>query len=97
MKTMKVVGAKLSRVPKFNKFIYEKEGILYVKSGEDDYKRGYALQTTLKGACRKWGYYEVENPPTFRDGQELMDNAKNFELRHGIMPHGKVVYSGFSL
>lgn len=80
MTGMKIVGAKLSAYDVFSKFIYEKNGSLFIRSGEDDFVKGQGLQCTLNGACEKWGFYKVENPPTFRDGQELMDNVKGFEM-----------------
>jgi hypothetical protein len=80
MSTMKVVGAKLSDDTTSCKFIYEKGDKMYIRTGEDDFIKGLPLQTTLDGACYKWGFYKVENPPVFRDGQELMDSVDNFAL-----------------
>ena len=86
---MKILAAKLSSNPLLSAFVYDKKGVLYIRSGQDDFIKGYGLQTTLEGACAKWGFSKLENPVEMRDGQDLYDNAKNFSLSND----GKVKYN----
>ena len=77
---MKIVAGRLSGDMLSCKFIYEKNDKLYIRSGEDDFSKGVRLQSSIGGACSKWGFYKVENPPSMMDAQELMDSVGNFEL-----------------
>lgn len=77
---LKILAVKVCSNPMMNKFIYEKNNTLYVRSGEDDFIKGYGLQTTLDGACAKWGFYKMDKPIEMRDGQDLYDNSKYFHL-----------------
>lgn len=89
MNKLEVVAIKISQFPESTRVIYRKRGKLYIRTGEDGFLRGKPLQSTIEGACYKWGFYKVENPPTFRDGQELMDNIGRFNLKF----NGLVTYS----
>lgn len=80
MNTMKVVAGKLSDESVFCKFVYEKNNKLYVRGGEDNYKTGILLQSSLEGAYYKWGYYKVENPPIFHYAEDFVKNISNFSL-----------------
>ena len=80
--SIEVVAVRLSEFPRYSKVIYKKGEQLYIRSGEDDFIRGKAIQGTLESACYKWGFYKVDNPPKFRDGQELMDNIGRFSVNH---------------
>lgn len=82
---IEVVAIKLSEFPTYTRVIYKKGEHLYIRTGEDHFIRGKALQTTVDGACMKWGFYKVENPPKFRDGQELMDNIDRFSIGNNRM------------
>lgn len=77
---MEILAGRLSEMPSGNRFVYKKGEHLYIRTGEDDFIKGKPLQTSLEGACAKWGFYKIENPPKFRDGQELMDNVDRFSL-----------------
>lgn len=77
---MLVLAMKLTDDPDSTKIIYEKDAKLYIRSGEDGFKIGKAVQTSLKSILNKWGFRKIDNPPEFKDAGELVDNLSNFSL-----------------
>ncbi|MNI89610.1 hypothetical protein D3C73_1470310 [compost metagenome] len=80
---------KFSADPEAIKVLYEKEGKLYIRAGQDGFETGKAANAPLKSIINKWGFRTVENPPEFRDAEELLDGLPNFELKSD----GKISYS----
>ncbi|MNJ80570.1 hypothetical protein D3C77_789960 [compost metagenome] len=60
-----------------------------MRTGEDGFERGKPLKAPLKAVLNKWGFRVVENPPEFRDAEELIDNLTGFSLNND----GKVTFS----
>jgi hypothetical protein len=90
MAKMKIVAIRMSKEPISVKVLYEKNGLLYVRTGDDGFTKGQPTRAPMSSLINKWGFRKVENPPEFRDSDELIDNITAFEM----LPSGKVRYSG---
>lgn len=90
MAKMKILAVKLTRDPSSTKVVYEKNGKQFIRSGEDGFVKGTATQAPLKALSHKWGFRLVENPPEFRDADEIIDNLGKFEVKQD----GTVSYAG---
>ncbi len=76
---MKIVAMKLTSDPDSIKVAYEKNGVLYVRSGKDGFHTGTKAQSDFR-SLGKWGFRKVDPNPEFRDAEELIDNLDKFSL-----------------
>jgi len=87
-----VKAMKLTEDPHSTKLLYEKDGTLFIRNGGDGFTRGVKSQSPFVSLRNKWGFREVENPPTFRDGAEIQRSIHLFNLKED----GRISYSGRS-
>jgi len=90
MGKMKVLAIKMSGDPHSMRVVYEKDGKTFMRTGEDGFESGRPLKAPLPALLNKWGFRKVDNPPEFRDSEELVDGLTGFELKNS----GTVVYNG---
>jgi hypothetical protein len=88
MAKMQVVAVKLSKEPISIKVAYQKEGKLYIRTGEDGFTHGKPANAPLNSLLNKWGFRRVGNPPEFRDAEELIDGITGF----GLQQDGTIKY-----
>lgn len=81
---------KLSKNPRLTKVAYEKNGNIYVRSGEDGFKYGRKLTVPVSTLWLMWGYRPTEDVPYFLDGEEIEQNLNKFQLTS----KGKIKYFG---
>lgn len=89
MNKMKVVAIKLDSEPISIKVLYEKAGRLYIRTGKDGFASGKPAPAPITALVNKWGFRKIENPPEFRDAEEIIDSITRFALHN----NGKVHYS----
>lgn len=92
---MIVKAVKLTKDLMSTKVVYEKDGILYMRSGQDLFQVGKKLIVPLKSLLNKHGfksvgdsYNDLDDQPVFKDAGDIVDNITNFQT----YPDGKVKY-----
>jgi hypothetical protein len=86
---MLILAMKLTTDIHSIKIVYEKKENLYMRSGDDGFKNGKVVQTNLKAIIDKWGFRKIDNPPEFKDADELLDNLDKFSVSN----NGMITYS----
>ena len=79
MAIMVVKAMKISDNPSGIRIAYEKKGELYIRSGEDGFRKGIKAQSDL-GGLTKWGFRQVQGEARFRDAQDIIDHIDKFQL-----------------
>lgn len=77
---MKVVAVKITQDKSSFKVAYEKNHKVYVRDGGHYFKIGKQAHDGYNSLW-KWGFRKVENPPTFRDAQDIQDNYEAFQMK----------------
>lgn len=86
---MRVEAVKITDDQSSFKIAYEKNGKYFVRSGEDNFSVGNKVHSNIESLW-KWGFRKVENPPNFRDSDEMLQNYNKFQLKSD----GSVTYTG---
>jgi len=80
MSRMYVKAIKLTDDPHSTKVAYEKNGKLYVRSGNNKFSKGIPSPVPLSTLYTIWGFRKVTDAPYFYDGQELWENIQRFQM-----------------
>lgn len=89
MSKMKVVAVKITEDVASFKLAYEKNGKIFVRSGEDQFTIGTRVHGSYSSLW-KWGFRKVDNPPILRDSEELNQNYMKFQMKSD----GSISYTG---
>ncbi|MDP4224880.1 MAG: hypothetical protein Q8910_00725 [Bacteroidota bacterium] len=77
---MVVKAIKLTKDSSSTKVVYEKDGTLFMRNGEDGFIKGIKVDAPLRSLINKWGFKEIINPPIFNNGKEISQSLNRFEL-----------------
>lgn len=77
---MTIKAIKLTADKASIKVIYEKDGRLFIRTGDDKFKTGVPLQASLRSYMSKWGFRKVTEAPRMADGAEIEENIHRFQI-----------------